>query len=133
MLLSIFQSIFARCRHPLAHHLARELDVNAVRCNEVTSRRYGPKSPCVLRKQLALLIVSLVLPTTSLPLHSSIPMSSESVQHIHTVLLPLDDPAQHHNRLVVCDLGPKVALTLALYLSQMAFLSSFKCVSGHQP
>ena len=49
---------FARCRHPPTHILARELDVNAVRCDEVTSRHYGPKIAMrVLRKQLALLVV----------------------------------------------------------------------------
>ena len=81
---------------------------------------------------------SLVLPTTSLPVPSSMPSfldqfnASRIALDIHTVLLPLDDPAQHHDRLVVRDLGPEVALTLALYMSQRAFSRSSKCVSGPQ-
>ena len=84
-----------------------------------------------------LLLSSFVLSATSLPLHSSVPISFRiSLKCLGSA--STSTPCCFHSMIlpsITTDLssaisGPKIVLTLALYLSQMAFLRSFKCVPG---
>ena len=138
MLFSIFQSDSHGNRHPAAHLLARELDVNAVCCKEVASRRNGAKSPRILREAAHPLLhqSAACVPTTSASLallHPHLP--SRSIQRASGQPrrpTPCFLPAQHYDRLIVRDLrGPKVCPDLGpCTCPQMAFLSSFQVRLG---
>ena len=135
MLFSIFQSDSHGAdilRHTSLHanwmlmrSAARKLHLAAVERNRCASCGRSSGSPSS---------TSFVLPTTSLPLHSFVLHLLQDQFNVprvgldvHTMFLPLDGPAQHHNRLIVRDLRAQGCPNLGLVLftdGLLEFLSS---------